>query len=120
MDEPLVRLLIVLAGTLTVLVTAAFLEVRKRRPTRPVVGSGLAPGIYLFTSRDCAGCASARARLDRMVGFGAYVEMTWETNPGEFERLRITEVPSTVVVAANGSAEWHSGVPSGIVKPGNP
>jgi hypothetical protein len=120
MDDTMVRLLIVLAGTLVVVATAAVLKARGRRPVRAVPGSGLAPGIYLFSSGDCGECSAARTRLDRLVGSDGYRELVWETSPDQFERLRITEVPSTLVVAADGSAEWHSGVPPGIAKPGNP
>lgn len=120
MDETLLRLVVVLTGTLVVVAVSAVLKTRARRPSRAVTDSGLAQGIYLLSSGNCGECVAARARLDRAVGPDHYTEITWEAEPGEFDRLRIAEVPSTLVVAEDGSAVWHSGVPSGIAKLGNP
>ena len=120
MDDTLLRLVVVLIGTLMVVAVSAVLKIRARRPSRAVTGSGLAPGIYLLSSGNCGECVSARALLDRSVGPDRYTEITWEAEPGEFDRLRITEVPSTLLVAEDGSAVWHSGVPSGIAKPRSP
>lgn len=120
MDDVLSRLIVVLAGTGVVIVVAAVLSARRRRPSKAVASSGLAPGIYLFSSRDCGECTSARGRLDRAVGGDGYTEITFEAGSAVFDRLGITEVPSTLVVAEDGSAMWHRDVPSWITKPGDP
>ncbi len=119
MDDVLFRLIVVLAGTGVVIAVSAVLSARKRRPSRAVASSGLAPGFYLFSSIDCGECASARRRLDSAVGGDGYTEITFEAGSAEFDRLGITEVPSTLVVAEDGSAMWHRGVPPGITKTGN-
>jgi hypothetical protein len=120
MDEMVVRLVVVLSGTLVVAMVAAVLRSRERRPSRTLANARLPSGIYFFSSRDCAECSTARGRLDRFVGAGGYVEISWDASPGEFDRLNITEVPSTMVVADDGTAVWHSGVPSGIARADNP
>jgi hypothetical protein len=110
MDDLTVRLLIVGAAVLAVVVAAAVAG-RRPRGRRSIADTGLAAGIYLFTSGGCDQCAEARDRLARIVGGAGYTEVPWESEPATFERLAVRQAPSTLVVAADGSGTWHPGVP---------
>ncbi len=120
MDDTLTRLLVVLSGTLVVVFALTLARARRRRPTRIITDTGLEPGIYLLSSGGCGPCEAARARLELQVGPGGYTEFTWDDHAETFQRLRIVEVPSTLVVTGNGLATWHSGVPNRIVEGGGP
>ncbi len=106
MDDPLVRLAMVLAVGLLVVGIGVLRRARTNRVTIP--RTGLAPGTYLFTSRTCADCAVARQRL----AGETYTEVAWEENPEEFERLGIGEVPGVLVVSSSGDGTWRRGVPT--------
>jgi len=110
MDEPIVRLALVMGAGLLVLVV--WLSRRSRVPGRRIVDTGFAPGLYLFSSRTCNDCATARQRLAGV----AFTEIAWEEEPQTFERLGIADVPSTLVVSANGSGTWYRGVPRSVVR----
>lgn len=114
MDDPVVRLVIVLGAGLIVL--GVWWYRKNRTPGRRISDTGLEPGLYLFSSETCLDCATARERL----GSTPYVDITWETRPAEFERLGIWDVPSVLVVSVSGSGTWHRGVPSRVVKHRNP
>lgn len=85
-----------------------------------MVATGLAPGVYLFTSSSCDECSIARTRLEGVVGRGGYREIAWEEDPETFDRLGITEVPATLVVAADDAAELHPGAPNRLIRSLNP
>jgi hypothetical protein len=102
MDEAWARSLIV-GGAVGLVVLVSWLS-RRRRTGRSLSATGLDPGVYLFTSRTCGDCATARERLAERLGRDAFREVEWESS-------------STLVVAADGSGVWAEGVPSEL---GNP
>jgi hypothetical protein len=115
MDEVWLRTLAV-TGVVGVVVLVARLS-RRRRIDRSLSATGLDPGVYLFTSRTCGDCDAARRRLADRVGPDAYREVEWELEPGLFTDLAIDRVPSTLVVAVDGSGVWAEGVPSELGDP---
>ena len=104
--------LILIAGALAVAAIAvAVLKSRMTGRPRLLEASGLEPGVYLFTSADCPGCASARRKLVDGLGESGFVELSWEQEPGVFRRLGVDAVPATAVVARDGSATLWPGQP---------
>lgn len=104
MDDPIVRLAAVL-GAVAVVFGVKWVNSRRSNRGRAIASTGLAPGIYLFTSTTCGDCEVARNRLaDR-----EFIDVAWEERPEEFERLGVTDVPSTLVVAKDGSGIWRPG-----------
>lgn len=95
-------------------VSAVVLALRlidRRRNHRRMAETGLAPGIYLFTSGACAECGPAREALEARLGRGGFAEVAWETDRGVFATLGIDEVPCTLVVDDSGSASVWRGMP---------
>jgi hypothetical protein len=115
MDEVWVRSLIV-GGAVGLVVLVSWLS-RRRRAGKSLSATGLDPGVYLFTSRTCGDCETARERLAGRLGTDAFQEVEWEVSPGLFTELAINRVPSTLVVRADGSGVWAEGVPAEL---GNP
>ena len=111
MDDLTVRLLVVLGAAVAVAVFAVVLQRVRSRPRRVIASTGLTPGAYLFTSVDCGECSRARTRLAELLGDSGYTEVAWESEPEVFQRLEVPAVPSTLLVAADGSGVWHAGVP---------
>ena len=76
---------------------------RFQRPTHDRVdvhGTGLPPGIVIFTSTECATCKDA---LTVVRNVDAPVrEVTWELESGMFEQVGVSAVPLTIVVNAAG------------------
>lgn len=96
---------------LVIAVAAVAWMARRARTARsyPLVDTGLAPGVYLFTSDDCASCEeAARLLTDRDISFS---RVSWQANPDLFDRLRIDAVPSVGQVGEDGSGRWWLGVP---------
>ena len=119
MSEVWLRLLIVVgAVALALLIIFAI----RGRPGRSQAGDGrgLDPGTYLFTSATCSDCEGARARLADMLGSAGFVEIRWEDEPALFARLDVGAVPCTIVVADDGSASVHPGMPGRAVRGLNP
>jgi hypothetical protein len=117
MDDPLARLLVV--ATAAALIGAwAFWRRRRqlRRSWRAIWATGMDPGTYLFTSSTCGECVEAREKIGRV----AHTEVSWEEQPELFERLGVAEVPSTLVVMADGTGVLHRGVPGETLKRRNP
>lgn len=110
MDDLTIRLVVVGVTALLVVLAAAATG-RRSRARRLIADTGLAAGIYLFTSGGCGQCAEARDRLAGIVGEAGYTEVPWEKEPATFERLAVGQAPSTLVVAPDGSGTWHPGVP---------
>ena len=111
MGDIAVRLAAVAVAGLAVAVFAYMLRRIRDRPRRLILLTGLQPGAYLFTSGDCGECARARSSLAEALGPAGFTEIPWESEPGIFQRLDVSAVPSTLIVAADGSGVWHAGVP---------
>ncbi|HEX6946804.1 MAG TPA: hypothetical protein VF246_05600 [Acidimicrobiia bacterium] len=111
MDDLILRLVIVGGAALAVAIYALVARRFRTRTRRRIASTGLTPGTYLFTSAGCEECARARQLLDQRVGVGGYSEIAWESEPRVFDRLGVRAVPSTLVVAEDGSGLWHAGVP---------
>jgi hypothetical protein len=111
-----------LAIVVGVVVLSLIIVVVLRR--RPVVSAssrgGLDPGVYFFTSTSCSDCAVARTRLGEVLGSSAFIEISWEDDPGLFTRLGIDAVPCTMVVGDDGSASVHPGMPDQVLRGLNP
>lgn len=118
MNEVALRLAIVVG---VVLLSAIIVVVMRRRPVISAMDrGGLGPGVYLFTSSSCSDCVGARARLGEVLGSSAFIEISWEDDPGLFTQLGIDAVPCTVVVGDDGSALVHPGMPDRALRGLNP
>ncbi len=111
MDEVWVKAALV-AGAFAV-AAGAVVAMRRRSSSGPrrVDNSGLGSGVYLFTSSACADCDPARDLLVAELGSDGFVELIWDDSPEPFIQLAIGEVPATVVVARDGSADIYPGRP---------
>ncbi|MGH8945199.1 MAG: hypothetical protein ACRDVL_03520, partial [Acidimicrobiia bacterium] len=105
MDELWTRIAIIATA---LLVAALVVAVRRRKALnspRALSATGLEPGIYLFTSADCADCSTARVKLEEIVGPEGFLEIAWEQRPEVFGRLSVEAVPATMVVEADGRGQ---------------
>lgn len=100
-DDPLTLRVVVVVVFLAASLAVAFVARRGIAFVRhPLRAQGLEPGVTLFTSETCDACRRARASLK---GVGAeFVEISYEAQPDEFDRLGITGVPSIVIVDDEG------------------
>ena len=63
-----------------------------------------------FSSSACSDCPLARRTLADALGEQGFLELSWEDDPGAFDRLGVDAVPATLVVAADGSGTlWPGG-----------
>jgi len=100
-DDPVVVRVVVVVAFLVVSSAVAFVARRGIAFVRhPVQGSGLEPGVTLFTSITCDSCDRARASLEALDV--AFEDVAYERDPGEFERLGVTGVPTILIVAQSG------------------
>lgn len=95
MIEPLIRIGIVTAVTLTAVVIARH---RSSSIITWPVGAIEGPAIVFFSSRTCDSCREARRILDEAVGADAYLEMGWEDDPERWAGFGVETVPTTVLV----------------------
>lgn len=112
MDEVWTRIAIIATA---LLVAALLVAVRRRlalRSPRKLAATGLEPGMYLFTSADCADCSKARHELAGMVGAHGFHEIAWDERPETFTRLGVDAVPATMIVEADGGARLWVGRPN--------
>ncbi|MGI9609803.1 MAG: hypothetical protein ACR2NL_05870 [Acidimicrobiia bacterium] len=116
MDETAVRLAVVAGALLVAAAASQMMRMSGRGKTRSVADANLASGVYLFTSSACSGCTQARRRLTDSLGADRFVEVGWESEPGEFHRLAITAVPATLIVQDDGSASLYPGKPDKALK----
>lgn len=109
MSDLAIRVAVVAAAILLIL---GYSMIKSRNPKagRAIANTGLAPGVYLFSSKTCHECDGARGLLTG----SDFHEISWEDQPEEFERLGIGEVPSTLVVGSRGAATLHRGVPNQV------
>lgn len=84
---------------------------RAARPRRTSGPTGLAPGLYFFSSSDCETCLQARETLDARLGTDAYTEIEWQERGDVFERVGVDAVPAMVIVSADGRGSIYPGQP---------
>lgn len=103
-------MLVVAAAVLIVAGVALIARHLPRARARPLVGHGLAPGVYLLTSADCGACDRARSTLRRR-GID-FAELAWHDDQARFESTGVDAVPSVIVVSSDGAGRWwRGGVP---------
>lgn len=111
MDELVTRLALI-GGTLVLAALGVLvMRVRARRSAREVAATGLAAGVYLFTSSECPDCEKARRRIIEELGEGSFVEIRWEDEPETFDELEVDVVPATLVVTDGGKGTLFPGAP---------
>ncbi len=111
-DDPVVRLVALATAALIVVVLARMVAGHRQTP-QPIDlrAAGLPGGLVLFTSTECANCATVRSML-AATGLRPR-EVTWELEPATMERAGVGAVPLTVVVDGDGAIiEQWTGVPS--------
>lgn len=111
MDEVWLRVGLVAGALIVAAVATLALRSRTSGKPRTLRGTGLRPGVYLFTSAACPGCGAARRALQDTTGEDGFVELSWEQEPGTFDRLGVDAVPATMLVRADGSATLWPGRP---------
>ncbi len=111
MDDALVRLVVILGAVLVALLVGVAIRKKNRSRPEPMDDPGLDPGVYLFTSSACQGCVPARRAVQAALGEEGFIELDWESSPGEFHRLGVGAVPTTIVVSEDGSAMRYPGPP---------
>lgn len=115
MDEIWVRIGLIV-GALAVAVAIALIQRRRAGgPVRRIEATGLAPGIYFFSSATCPTCARARGKLDSTLGEAAYSELAWEEDPGVFGDLGIEAVPAVMIVEEDGPGRLYPGQPEKVL-----
>ena len=120
MDDVWSRVAVVV-GTLAIAgAVSLLLRHRARRPERRLGEVDLGAGVYFFSSSTCDTCHAAREALSRMIPPGTFTEFAWEESPSMFETLGVDVVPATLVVASDGSAVLHTGVPRNLRMVGDP
>lgn len=113
MSEATGRVLVVGAVLAVSLVVTLWLKRRSAGPFRRLRNTGLAPGIYFFSSVACAECSPVRARLVDKLGADGFIEYRWEQDREVLEDLEIDAVPATLVVDESGDAKlWPGSVES--------
>jgi hypothetical protein len=109
--------LIVVAAALGVAVSIAYLLRRSSKPeTRVIDQTGLPEGVYLFSSRTCPTCVSARDRLEGALGPGSFEELIWEDDPAVFTAIGVTEVPAVLRVGPGGEGSYFPGQPDEVLR----
>ncbi|MEE9178483.1 MAG: hypothetical protein V3U46_08645 [Acidimicrobiia bacterium] len=111
MDEVWARLGLVVGALIVAGVATLVLRSRAKGEPRKLAATGLAQGIYLFTSKACPDCRHVRGMLDDALGPEKYTELSWELEPGMFHELGVDGVPGTLIVEVDGS---------GVLWPGRP
>ena len=105
----MIRLLLVLAGVLTVTVVGRY----RHRPrfTLRVEGNLDGPGVYLFTAAGCDTCEEARIVHRQVLGANGYTEISWEEHSDLLSRVGVTDIPLSVVVGSNGQGVTLPDIP---------
>lgn len=114
MDEIWTRVAIIAAALLVATLVVAVRRRKALTTPRRIAATGLLPGIYLFTSADCAECSLARSKLDDSLGERLYHEVAWDCQPEIFIRLGVEAVPATMIVEADGSGGLWLGQPDNL------
>ncbi len=105
------RLLLVVLVVVSAFLVVSTLRRRSRTPHRIVKRSGLAPGVYFFSSSTCADCSPVRDTLIARLGRDGFVEYSWESDRELLSSLDVEVVPSTMVVDEAGVGTLWSGGP---------
>ena len=111
MDEIWLRLGLIAGALAVALVVTLVLRARASAGPTRIEATGMAEGLYLFTSSSCGDCRSARKTMNETVGDAGFVEINWEEQPGIFHQIGVGAVPATMVVANDGSGTLYSGSP---------
>ncbi|MCY3580296.1 MAG: hypothetical protein F4Y75_00315 [Acidimicrobiia bacterium] len=98
----MVRLLLVLAGVMTVTLVGRFRH--RSRFTPQVEGNLDGPGVYLFTAAGCDTCEEARIVHRQVLGANGFTEISWEEHSDLLARVGVTGIPLSVVVGSKGQA----------------
>ncbi len=109
-DTLLLRFSIVVGVAL--LLVVVWLVMKRPRPLQTLEGTGLEPGVHLFTATRCRGCEELRRELDSIIGRDAYREHAEETDPSLFISAAIELVPVVVTVDDSRTARVWGAVPS--------
>lgn len=117
MSEVLTRLALILGA---VAVTAVITLALRWRRAPGESDTGLAPGIYLFSSATCADCLVARNRLVDELGETGFVEFAWEAEPALFAEMMIDVVPTTLIVHPGATVERVAGDPAELLRRSGP
>jgi len=115
MDEIWTRVGLVVGALVVAAGVASVQRWRAGGGARALSTQRLSPGIYYFSSASCAGCESARRKLDATLGEGGYKEMAWEREPGLFDELGIDSVPAVLVVGEGGRGRLYPGQPHRVL-----
>lgn len=111
MDEIWIRLSLIAGALLIAGMATMLLRRRAGAHRRQIPNTGLAVGIYLFSSSPCLTCRTAREKLKDRVGETGFEEFVWEQEPGLFSELGVDVVPAVLVVEENGSGKLYPGQP---------
>lgn len=110
MDEVWIRLILIAGALGAALLITMVLRSRSSGSSRHLETTGLAEGVYLFTSSACLDCLSAREALAKSIG-DQFVEIEWNRNPALFDQLGVSAVPATLLVDPDGSGRVFPGQP---------
>lgn len=111
MDEVWARAALVVGALAVAGVVVVVQRLQARPSVRTIRATGLAPGVYLFTSATCAGCVQARQTLQAGLGEDGFGEFAWEEGSGVFDELSIEAVPAVLVVETGGRGTIFPGQP---------
>lgn len=111
MSDVTIRAIVITAVVTIALLIAWAVERRRSIAPRKLDETDLGPGVYLFTSETCRDCVPARQSLLTALGEEGFTEFAWAESPEVFERLEISHVPASMIVAENGSARCWFGEP---------
>lgn len=111
MSEVWVRVIIVTGALIIAVVVSVIVRRGRARPIE-IGPTGLAPGVYLFTSEECSACGEARAGLEERFVGATLTQVRWEDSPEIFKDLGVGEVPATIVVSNEGIGTLLRGLPN--------
>ena len=110
-DDFVVRLLVVLAAAGAVAAVALY-RPRRSKARLDVEGNLAGPGVYFITAAKCDTCDEARLVNSKVLGESGFTELSWEEHPELLTRIRVAEIPLSVVVGHGGKqVASFTGVP---------
>ena len=111
MDELWARIGLIVGALGVAYAVTVILRARAAGSPISLEATGLAEGVYFFSSSACPDCRQARARLEDGLGESGFTELRWEESPGVFHELGVAAVPATLLVDADGSGTLYPGHP---------
>lgn len=117
MNELWIRVVVVAAAVAAAVAVGFRQRRRSRGEVREMAATGLAPGLYLFSSHACPTCTSARSRLEAGVGADGFTELVWEDDATVFQRLDVVAVPGVLRVHDDGRGTFYPGQPRAVLDP---